>query len=524
MKKIIALLLAMSMLFALTACGGNDESTPTGESTGETTSTTESTTNTTDGTEDSTQGTTESTTGGDTSETTEPPTTTPPTTTPPTTTPPTTTPPTTTPPTTTPPATDAPHTHSYSSKVTTAATCGKEGVKTFTCSCGHSYTEKIAATGQHSWKSATCTTPKTCKTCGKTEGSKSGHNYVQGVCSVCGISVNDKTGPKITILSITPNPAKLGEKVTVRAKITDESGVESADVQLCNSVGNVAGGILNCVEGTAKDGVYEGTFTLPSNTPAGEWEANIYTRDLLGNTGLSWGDPKENFTVTGGVNDTTGPKITILSITPNPAKLGEKVTVRAKITDESGVRSADVQLCNSVGNVAGGILNLVEGNSKDGVYEGTFTLPSNTPAGEWEANIYTNDIYGNTGLSWGDPKENFTVTGGVNDTTGPKITILSITPNPAKLGGKVTVRAKITDESGVRSADVQLCNSVGNVAGGILNLVEGNSKDGIYEGTFTLPTSTPVGEWEANIYTNDIYGNTGLSWGDPKENFTVTAS
>ncbi len=70
MKRIIALFLALSMLFALTACVGDDENTPAGETTGETTSktesTTESTTITTDGTEDNAQGTTESTTGGDT--------------------------------------------------------------------------------------------------------------------------------------------------------------------------------------------------------------------------------------------------------------------------------------------------------------------------------------------------------------------------------------------------------------------------------------------------------------------------
>ena len=142
MKKIIALFLALSMLFALTACGGNDESTPTGESTGETTSTTESTTNTTDGTEDSTQGTTEGTEA-----TTEA-------TTPETTIPPTTEPNETKPTETTPPETQPTHTHSYSSKVTTAATCTADGVNTYTCSCGKSYTESIKATG-HSmggWK------------------------------------------------------------------------------------------------------------------------------------------------------------------------------------------------------------------------------------------------------------------------------------------------------------------------------------------------------------------------------------
>lgn len=184
MKRILALLLALIMLLTLAACGKDEESTPTGESAGATTNTTESTNDPTDGTQDSTQGTTESTTGGDTTETTEPPTTTPPTTTPPTT-----TPPTTTPPTTTPPATEAPHTHSYSSKVTTAATCGKDGVKTFTCSCGDTYTEKIAATGQHSWsswKTETCalvnrkgTDKRTCSTCSAAETRENTENVLE---------------------------------------------------------------------------------------------------------------------------------------------------------------------------------------------------------------------------------------------------------------------------------------------------------------------------------------------------------
>lgn len=43
------------------------------------------------------------------------------------------------------------HKHSYTSKVTKAATCVTAGVKTYTCSCGDSYTESIPATGNHSW-------------------------------------------------------------------------------------------------------------------------------------------------------------------------------------------------------------------------------------------------------------------------------------------------------------------------------------------------------------------------------------
>ena len=44
------------------------------------------------------------------------------------------------------------HTHSYSSSVTKQPTCSSAGVRTYTCSCGKSYTESIPATGNHTWK------------------------------------------------------------------------------------------------------------------------------------------------------------------------------------------------------------------------------------------------------------------------------------------------------------------------------------------------------------------------------------
>ena len=46
------------------------------------------------------------------------------------------------------------HTHSYSSSVTKNPSCGENGVKTYTCSCGSSYTEAIPASG-HQWTTTT---------------------------------------------------------------------------------------------------------------------------------------------------------------------------------------------------------------------------------------------------------------------------------------------------------------------------------------------------------------------------------
>ncbi|MCR5694638.1 MAG: hypothetical protein K6G89_06670 [Clostridia bacterium] len=74
--------------------------------------------------------------------------------------------------------------HNYAKK-TTESTCTKKGKTVYTCTaCGHSYEEEIKLK-EHSWKNATCTTPKTCSVCGKTEGSALGHTTDDGVCTRC---------------------------------------------------------------------------------------------------------------------------------------------------------------------------------------------------------------------------------------------------------------------------------------------------------------------------------------------------
>lgn len=73
------------------------------------------------------------------------------------------------------------HEHAYTSKVTPPS-CTEEGYTTYTCECGDSYkSDSVTALG-HSFADATCTTAKTCTTCGKTEGSVAGHNWVDATC------------------------------------------------------------------------------------------------------------------------------------------------------------------------------------------------------------------------------------------------------------------------------------------------------------------------------------------------------
>ena len=70
------------------------------------------------------------------------------------------------------------HVHRYTSAVTKAATCAEEGVTTYTCSCGHGYTEPIAKTahsfGEYVYNNdatteADGTKTRTCSVCGATD-------------------------------------------------------------------------------------------------------------------------------------------------------------------------------------------------------------------------------------------------------------------------------------------------------------------------------------------------------------------
>ena len=123
------------------------------------------------------------------------------------------------------------HSHSYTSKVTTAATCTKTGVKTFTCYCGVSYTETIAKTS-HSYsskvtKAATCTaTGVKTYTCSKCSSSytetiaKTAHNSntiipaVSATCTKTGLTEGKKCSACGTVTVAQQTVAKKAHSYT----------------------------------------------------------------------------------------------------------------------------------------------------------------------------------------------------------------------------------------------------------------------------------------------------------------------
>ena len=119
------------------------------------------------------------------------------------------------------------HSHSYTSSVTTQPTCTSTGVKTYTCSCGASYTETVA---------------------------KKNHSYSNGVCTVCGAS--DGSIPACTH---TTTVVKNAVSATCSTEgYTGDTYCQSCDVKL--STGSVISATGNHVYGDwelQSDGTYE---------------------------------------------------------------------------------------------------------------------------------------------------------------------------------------------------------------------------------------------------------------------------
>ena len=110
------------------------------------------------------------------------------------------------------------HTHQYAEEITKNPTCTEEGIKTFTCPCGDTYTEKIAKTA-HTEQTLDAVQPD-CDSTGLTEGKK---------CSVCGTIIVEQT-----TIDATGHTVVIDEAV---APTCTQTGLtEGSHCSVCNEV------------------------------------------------------------------------------------------------------------------------------------------------------------------------------------------------------------------------------------------------------------------------------------------------
>jgi hypothetical protein len=379
----------------------------------------------------------------------------------------------------------------------------------------------------------------------------------------------DVTAPTLTGFTITPSTidtSATAQTLTLTAHVTDDAsglgvpanGYSSSSI----TINPPSGGTMYSnhsiqfaldaskrVSGTALDGVYRTTVTIPRYSEQGSWRVlSGYLTDTAGNsrsisgTDLDTAGMQSSFTQTG-VGDTTPPALASLTISPasvDTSAAAQTVTVTARITDAvSGVGPYATSLWFSS---PGGSKSVsayldasrrISGTAQDGTYQVAITVPRYSEQGTWRLNaLYLNDVAGNSAsysasqLVDAGLQSSFDQTG-IGDITPPVLSSFSFTPGTIDTGAAartITVTAHITDDlSGLGNSAAYCCYPPNNVVSftspsGSRTLtatfdgskrISGTAADGIYQATITVPRYAEQGSWRISTANfADAAGNT----------------
>lgn len=224
--------------------------------------------------------------------------------------------------------------------------------------------------------------------------------------------LGDTAAPVLTSFALAPSSIDTSladQVVTFTLHLNDDvAGVDPAasQVSVAGPTGQAGGqDQLQLTSGTASDGDYQATVTVPQGSLAGTWTVNASFVDQAGNqidwqtSELTSGGFPATFQQTG---DTTAPTVTTLSVSPDPVDTGlsaQDVTVTLHLTDDlAGVDAAasHVDIYSPDAQPQGqSQLQLVSGGPVNGNYTATFNLPQDSERGEWSLSVTLVDQDGN---------------------------------------------------------------------------------------------------------------------------------
>ncbi|MEQ9497781.1 MAG: PHB depolymerase family esterase [Deltaproteobacteria bacterium] len=233
-----------------------------------------------------------------------------------------------------------------------------------------------------------------------------------------GMMMGDRTPPTVNVTA-PANGAMVSSVATITVEATDDTGVTRVEI-LIN--GNL--------ETTLNSAPYMYSWSLVG-LANGAYTIEAIAYDAAGNNAS---DADTTVTVTGGVNDTTAPTITLL--TPaNNAEVSGMVSLTANATDDFGVARVDYEVDGAPAGTAMTAPYEVQWNAGS-VAEGAHTILARAT-----------DAAGNTGES------SVTVTvvaGSTGDTTPPTVSITD-PADGATIGGVYTIVANATDDVAMNS-------------------------------------------------------------------------
>ncbi|WP_344048389.1 calcium-binding protein [Nocardioides panacihumi] len=362
----------------------------------------------------------------------------------------------------------------------------------------------------------------------------------------------DKEPPQVLAVVVAPGSVDVTSsdaEVEVRVHATDDSAV--ADVQGYLSAGNnttsLALGHIALVGGTAADGWWAGTVTVPRWTPAGTLHADIHVTDRLGR---NWDDSTARLQVTSSDPDTEGPQLTLTRLTPTAVDVrtaSQTVSVAVRGVDaKAGV--ARVDLCISGPGTPKSYLPFPlyqevacqegiprsSGTSADGTWKAVLTIPRDSVGATYNVVAYAEDRIGNHSRWFGpegyaawvnghwccseahpfaDGAGRVEVTGQIADATPAWVSDVTASKTTFDtLAGDdiVHIRVHALDATGpgegVTAVEAELDSA--QVGGqlfdrAVLRLTSGTTSDGWWEGDVVARQGTPPGVYHLLVIMGD---------------------
>jgi len=225
------------------------------------------------------------------------------------------------------------------------------------------------------------------------------------------VSTPDLKAPRLTSFTLAPTKVSTTSKaatVRVTAKAKDkQSGVMLISATLTKAgQKNTVTASLKRTKGSANNGTFSGTVTIPRWVGNAKWAASAQVTDAVGNTKsytnaqLKKKKWKRAVTVKSGV-DSVAPTVAAFSFSPRAIDSGNgpaSVNATATLKDAaSGVASASITWTGPSGyQKLTANLSRVSGSPASGTWKGKATTPCYAEAGVWKASATVTDVAGNT--------------------------------------------------------------------------------------------------------------------------------
>ncbi|MHA3834870.1 fibronectin type III domain-containing protein, partial [Terrabacter sp. AAH1] len=311
----------------------------------------------------------------------------------------------------------------------------------------------------------------------------------------------DLAAPVLSEFDFTPKSVDVNagaKSVTVTARVTDATGAKMPTLLLSSdsSTQTLGFGSMTRVSGTATDGVYQSTVSIPSTAAPGSWTVQIYPLgDTLGNSDNTFHAHPSKLTV---------------SNTPPVTVPGAPSEVSAIAGDGQATVVWTAPSSDGGSPITGYTVTAFPG----GKTVTTTWAASAVVDGLANGTAYTFSVTASNAAGTSPPSEaSAPVTPKAVDLDAPVLSEFDFTPKigDANAGPKtVTVSARLTDATGAKAPILALTSVSGTEAFwmGPMTRVSGSATDGLYQRTFSIPSTAAPGLWTVQLDPlEDINGN-----------------